>query len=72
MVAVESDDRNPVCVGVLVGWLPLIDRIGHEELGARVRARLVVRTGEVTPCANVLLRRGVPFGGPRPVVAALS
>jgi D-ribose pyranase len=34
----------------------------HEEFKARTRAdRLVVRTGEARPYANVILRCGVPF-----------
>lgn len=36
--------------------------MSHEELKARTaRARLVVRTGEATPYANVSLRCGVFF-----------
>ncbi|MDJ1133355.1 D-ribose pyranase [Streptomyces iconiensis] len=36
--------------------------VPHEELKAMTRqARLVVRTGECRPYANVLLRCGVPF-----------
>lgn len=39
-----------------------LELIPHEELKARTRqARLVVRTGECRPYANVLLRCGVPF-----------
>lgn len=41
---------------------PGLELIPHEELKARTReARLVVRTGECRPYANVLLRCGVPF-----------
>lgn len=36
--------------------------VPHEELKARTAtARFVVRTGEATPYANVILRSGVPF-----------
>ena len=39
-----------------VQWVP------HEEFKALVRtASFVVRTGEATPYANVILRSGVPF-----------
>jgi D-ribose pyranase len=39
------------------------DRVGHEELKELTgRARVVVRTGECTPYANVLLHAGVAFG----------
>jgi D-ribose pyranase len=38
--------------------------ISHEELkAATAHARAVVRTGEFTPYANVLLRSGVDFDG---------
>jgi D-ribose pyranase len=36
--------------------------IGHEELKALLpQAALIIRTGEATPYANVVLRCGVPF-----------
>ncbi|MEC4021020.1 D-ribose pyranase [Streptomyces sp. H27-D2] len=41
---------------------PALELIPHEELKSLTRAaRLVVRTGEAKPYANVLLRCGVPF-----------
>lgn len=41
---------------------PTLDLVPHEELKALTAgARLVVRTGEARPYANVLLRCGVPF-----------
>jgi D-ribose pyranase len=46
-----------------LGGTPLA-RITHDELKARCAdARAVVRTGEDTPYANVILHAGVPFGG---------
>jgi D-ribose pyranase len=40
-----------------------VDRITHEELKAvTAGAQLVVRTGDDTPFANVVLHAGVPFG----------
>ncbi|MTI05029.1 D-ribose pyranase [Roseibium denhamense] len=37
-------------------------RVPHEEFKARTsRARAVIRTGECTPYANIILRSGVPF-----------
>ncbi len=62
LVAAELADRNPTCASALAQRLPLIDRVDHDEFKSRVAtARLVVRTGEATPYANVLLRCGVPF-----------
>lgn len=38
------------------------ERVPHDQLKAQVSgARLVIRTGEDTPYANVVLRCGVPF-----------
>lgn len=39
-----------------------IDFISHEELKAKLgQATVIVRTGEITPWANVILRCGVAF-----------
>jgi len=38
------------------------DRVSHEDFKARTgKARAVIRTGECTPYANVILVSGVPF-----------
>lgn len=63
-LAEESRDACPAFVAALaealsdadVAWVP------HEELKrVTATARAVVRTGEFTPYANVLLRSGVDF-----------
>lgn len=51
---------------VVAGWLTerglVPEVVGHDELKALLpEAALVVRTGEATSWANVLLRCGVPF-----------
>lgn len=47
---------------LLADRLPGLEYVSHEELKARTAgARLVVRTGEATPYANVSLRCGVFF-----------
>ncbi|MFF8560433.1 D-ribose pyranase [Streptomyces albidoflavus] len=52
----------PATAGLLAERLPQLAYVSHEELKARTaRARLVVRTGEATPYANVSLRCGVFF-----------
>ncbi|KAA2256944.1 D-ribose pyranase [Solihabitans fulvus] len=62
VVAAEVDDANPACAAAIEARLPVLRRISHDELKHRVAgAKLVVRTGEATPYANVLLRCGVPF-----------
>ncbi len=44
-----------------LGDIPLA-RVSHEDLKAVSRgARAIVRTGEDTPYANIVLRAGVPF-----------
>jgi len=61
-IAVESVDRNPA-VGALVESLcGSASVVPHEELKRRcAEARLLIRTGEATPYANVILHCGVPF-----------
>jgi len=53
---------NPAAARLLYARFPDLELISHEELkGRSVGARLVVRTGEARPYANVLLRCGVFF-----------
>ena len=60
--AEEVRTAAPGTAGMLAERLPGLDHVSHEELKARTaRARLVVRTGEATPYANVSLRCGVFF-----------
>ncbi|MEO6090262.1 MAG: D-ribose pyranase [Umezawaea sp.] len=62
VIAKEVDDANPICAAAIVQRLPDVHRVPHAEFKLRTAAtRLVVRTGEATPYANVLLRCGVPF-----------
>ncbi|MFE9723862.1 D-ribose pyranase [Streptomyces sp. NPDC005794] len=60
--AEEIRDSNPEASGLLTARLPGLAHVPHEQLKAlTVSARLVVRTGEARPYANVLLRCGVCF-----------
>ncbi len=62
--ATEVAGANPACHDLLRDALPGSDLhlVAHEEFKRLVAgARCVVRTGEATPYANVLLRCGVPF-----------
>ncbi len=63
-VAEEVVEANPEAWRFLQEALGApIERGAHEELKARsAGARAIVRTGEATPYANVVLRAGVPFG----------
>ncbi|NGO67354.1 D-ribose pyranase [Streptomyces boncukensis] len=58
----EVRGANSAASGLLERRFTELELVPHEELKARTReARLVVRTGETKPYANVLLRCGVPF-----------
>ncbi|MFC8128824.1 D-ribose pyranase [Streptomyces sp. NPDC057302] len=60
--AAEVREANPPTAGLLAARVTPLTLIPHEELKLRTAtARLVVRTGEATPYANVLLRCGVFF-----------
>lgn len=60
--AEEVKERNPTVRQLLASSLPELEFVSHEELKRMsATARLVVRTGEATPYANVVLRCGVPF-----------
>lgn len=62
LVASELSAANPRCAVAMAERLPELERVDHEEFKRRVSgAKLVVRTGEASPYANVLLRCGVPF-----------
>jgi D-ribose pyranase len=63
-VAGEITETNQACWGLIQETLePEVELVSHEDFKARAAdARAVVRTGEATPYANVLLRCGVPFG----------
>ncbi|MFJ9181309.1 D-ribose pyranase [Streptomyces sp. NPDC102360] len=58
----EVRDANPDTAELLQDRLKPLGFVTHEELKAlSAHARLVVRTGEARPYANVLLRCGVFF-----------
>ena len=61
-IAGEAEDANPRMWQELQQRFPDAAVVSHEDL-KRVchHARFVVRTGEATPFANVILRCGVPF-----------
>ncbi|MFE7750591.1 D-ribose pyranase [Streptomyces sp. NPDC057428] len=60
--AQETAEANPEAAGLLAARLPRVTHVSHERLKELTRsARLVVRTGEASPYANVLLKCGVFF-----------
>ena len=61
-VASEVREANPAAAELLGGAFPDMQFVSHERLKElSAGARLVVRTGEARPYANVLLRCGVFF-----------
>ncbi|KUL25931.1 D-ribose pyranase [Streptomyces regalis] len=60
--AQEVREANPAAAALLEGEFPGLELVPHERLKElSAGARLVVRTGEARPYANVLLRCGVFF-----------
>ncbi|MEU3102840.1 D-ribose pyranase [Streptomyces griseoflavus] len=60
--ATEVRGANPAAAHLLSGHFPTLALVPHERLKElSAGARLVVRTGEARPYANVLLRCGVFF-----------
>ncbi|WP_210634016.1 D-ribose pyranase [Streptomyces sp. GESEQ-13] len=60
--AEEVRDANPAAASLMAGHFPDLTYVPHERLKQLTSgARLVVRTGEASPYANVLLRCGVFF-----------
>lgn len=60
--AQEIRDANPQAAALLDGHFPRLALVPHDDLKVlSPAARLVVRTGEARPYANVLLRCGVFF-----------
>jgi D-ribose pyranase len=61
-MATEAD-RSPAGAWIDDALAFPAERVEHADLKAMAHeARVVVRTGEATPYANVVLRCGVPFG----------
>ncbi|MFF6800763.1 D-ribose pyranase [Streptomyces sp. NPDC012616] len=60
--AEEVREANPAAAGLLADRFRALSYVSHEELKElSAGTRLVVRTGEARPYANVLLRCGVFF-----------
>ncbi|WP_371580146.1 D-ribose pyranase [Streptomyces sp. NBC_01314] len=58
----EVRDANPEATALLENRFPDLELVSHEKLKElSAGARLIVRTGEARPYANVLLRCGVFF-----------
>jgi D-ribose pyranase len=61
-IAAQEVAGNPACSALLDELLPDLTHVSHEELKRLAHTvKLVVRTGEATPYANVIVRCGVAF-----------
>jgi D-ribose pyranase len=63
-LAKEINDNNPDIEGKIVKLIDGVpaDYVTHEEFKQRTKnAKAVIRTGEVTPYANIILHAGVIF-----------
>jgi D-ribose pyranase len=61
-IAAQEVAGNPACSALLDELLPDLTHVPHEELKRLAHTvKLVVRTGEATPYANVIVRCGVAF-----------
>lgn len=64
IVAREMRERNPRCLELVTQRFPGVpmEEVPHEAFKAQVaKAQAVIRTGEATPYANVILQAGVIF-----------
>ena len=68
VVASEIDEKNPGVFEMMMEVFrthemePILTRVPHEEFKELSRSsEVIVRTGECTPYANVILRSGVVF-----------
>jgi D-ribose pyranase len=57
-----AESKSQPALAWIAGRIDNLALISHEELKARLpQTQLVIRTGESTPFANVILHCGVPF-----------
>lgn len=62
VLATETSERNPAIAELVQSLFGAPETMSHERLKELSRgARLLVRSGEATAYANVILRCGVPF-----------
>jgi len=59
---VESLDRNPAVRTLVESLCGIASLVTHDEFKRlSSKSRLLIRTGEASPYANVILHCGVPF-----------
>lgn len=61
-LAEEMKKANPLIYKEVQDKLPIIETITHEQFKQQTKnAKVIIRTGETTPYANVILQSGVIF-----------
>lgn len=61
-VAEEIKQANPLIYKAVQDKLPIIETMTHEQFKQQTKkAKVIIRTGETTPYANVILQSGVIF-----------
>lgn len=64
VLAEEIKTHNPALYRKITSRFDQVNFVDHETFKSKTRsAKAVIRTGEQTPFANVILHAGVPFGG---------
>lgn len=62
IVAEEIESNNPVIYKKIISNLTDIEMVSHEQFKQLTAdAKVIIRTGETTPYANVILQSGVIF-----------
>lgn len=62
IAAQEIKDANPAVFEQLSKRFPVIELVSHEQFKELTKkAKVIIRTGEATPYANVILQSGVIF-----------
>lgn len=62
IIAEEIETNNPDIYKKLTSHLPDIEMVSHEQFKQlTANAKVIIRTGETTPYANVILQSGVIF-----------
>ncbi|MBE3102722.1 MAG: D-ribose pyranase, partial [Bacilli bacterium] len=58
----EIITANPIIHNQLINQFPKVESMSHEQFKElTVQAKVIIRTGEATPYANVILQSGVIF-----------
>lgn len=61
-IATEMEEKNKLLYQEITQSFPAIEKVSHEEFKEKSKqAMAVIRTGEATPYANIILHAGVLF-----------